>query len=686
VSQVPEDRALEILREGLGPEATFHDGQWEAIEPLLGSGARLLVIQRTGWGKSVVYFLATRLLRERGAGPTILISPLLALMRNQIDLADQFHVRAATINSSNVGEWAEIERELRADRMDLLLISPERLGNERFRDQMLSDIERRAGLLVIDEAHCISDWGHDFRPDYRRILASISRLDPKVPILGTTATANDRVVADIKAQLGEDLIVVRGPLMRESLRARAIRLHDQAERLAWLAKHVPRLEGTGIIYTSTVNDTTRVAEWLRTQGVTAEAYHGGVETEERLRLEASFRNNEIKALVATTALGMGYDKPDVAFVIHFQRPGSIIGYYQQIGRAGRAIPKAEVVLLTGAEDDDIVEYFIESAFPDADCFAEVIAAIGQKPLSIDATCGKTNFRRGQVEKALQLLEVEGAAVKEDGRFRLVDPEWRYEGLRAEQITGQRRAELEQMREYTDTTGCRMRFLARSLDSPSLEDCGRCDRCKPVTWPPLDRAKVVEAIEFLRGGSLPIKPKKFWPPGFLDEGRKKMDSGDLLLPGVALCVYNDAGWGALVRRGKYELGKFPDELLEPCAKAIGELEDQPQWITYIPSLKRGSLVPEFAARLAEKLGIEFVLAVKKVHQNKEQKLMQNSTTQLANVWDSFEVVETRPGVGLLFDDVIDSGWTMTCVGAKLRRAGSGPIIPFALATATPRDDA
>lgn len=678
-------RACDILASAFGPGAAFHDGQWDAIEAILAPGARRLVVQKTGWGKSVVYFLATRLLREAGKGPTLLVSPLLALMRNQIELAAKFGVRAASLNSSNREEWSLVEDQIRADQVDLLLVSPERLGNEHFRDGVLPRLERSMGLLVIDEAHCISDWGHDFRPDYRRILSSVARLDESIPILGTTATANDRVIADIREQLGDRLVVTRGPLMRESLRLRALRLGSQAERLAWLAKYVPRLPGSGIVYTSTVNDSQRVAEWLRSNGVDAEAYYGALEVDLRLEIERRFRDNALKVIVATTALGMGYDKSDVAFVIHYQRPGSIIGYYQQIGRAGRGIPKAEVVLLTGWEDDDIVEHFITSAFPDRDCFESVQATLQRGPATVDFVCSKSNFRRSQVETALRLLEVENAAVREDGKYRMVGADWRYENLRADEITQQRRRELDQMRDYTEATVCRMRFLASALDSPEVDDCGRCDVCKPTEWPPLDPGQIAAAVEFLQQGSQAIKPKAYWPAGFAGEGRKKIEANEVLLPGAALCVYGDAGWGVLVRRGKYELGRFPDELLAPSIRALSRLGLKPEWLTFVPTLKPSRLVADFAERLAKELGIPCVAAVRKVRSTADQKSMQNSTTQLGNVWGSFEASEPPAGVGILFDDVVDSGWTLACIGAKLRRAGSGPILPFALAASTPRDE-
>src|ERR1700730_2770936 len=351
--------ALGLLRQMLGRQARFREGQWQEIDAIVRRRSRVLVVQRTGWGKSLVYFLATKLLREQGAGPTILVSPLLSLMRNQIEGALRIGVRAFTINSSNRADWDAAEAALSQDACDILLISPERLGNERFMKSVLPGMSGRVGLFVVDEVHCISDWGHDFRPDYRRIVRVIESLPPGIPVLGTTATANNRVVADVQQQLGPKLVLLRGPLARATLRLQNIVLSSQAERLAWLAETIPRFKGSGVIYCLTVPDVERVAGFLKSQGISAQAYHAGGDAKiDREALEKALLNNELKTLVATVALGMGFDKPDLAFVIHFQRPGSVVAYYQQVGRAGRAVDRAYGILLSGSEDDDIQDYFI----------------------------------------------------------------------------------------------------------------------------------------------------------------------------------------------------------------------------------------------------------------------------------------------------------------------------------------
>ena len=641
-------------------------------------------MQRTGWGKSVVYFLATSLLRESGAGPTLLVSPLLALMRNQEELAAKFGVRARSINSTNLANWEEIETELEKGELDLLLISPERLANTRFRQTVLEKLEEHLGLLVIDEAHCISDWGHDFRPDYRRIVQTVQRLKPNVPILCTTATANDRVVDDIKDQLGDKLVVLRGPLMRHSLRLRVLQLSDQAERLAMLSKVLPKLKGTGIIYTLTVNDARRVARWLEKKGFPVAEYHASLDHERRLELERAFNANELKCLVATTALGMGYDKPDVAFVIHFQRPGSIISYYQQVGRAGRDLDRAEVILLEGAEDDEINEYFINAAFPPRECFEGILEILEDWPSSQSQLVKDLNFREGHIEKALSLLELHGAIRFHEGKFVLVDRDWSYDNLKVSHIGELRRREIAQMREYVSTSDCRMEFLSRALDDPHPSKCQVCDRCAPVDPPPVDRNEILAAIHYLHGDVQSVVLRKFFPAGVAGEGRKKIPESSAFLPGATLCVYNDAGWGRLVKEGKYEGAGFSNELIEPSVRAIKALGTQPDWLCWVPSLSRAGLVRDFAKKLADALGIPAMEAVQKANANQPQKVMQNSNKQFANVEDSFKVLECRPGNCLLVDDVVDSGWTMTVLAVKLLRAGANGVIPFALATAKPRD--
>lgn len=683
-------QALSVLRRSLGPEAEFRDGQWEAIDAVANGQQRALVVQRTGWGKSLVYFICTRILRDRGGGPTLIVSPLLALMRDQLRLAERMGLRAATLNSANMDDWSTIERALADDALDLLLISPERLGNDRFLREALPAIRKGIGLLVVDEAHCISDWGHDFRPDYRRIVSIIRQLPPSLPVLATTATANNRVVDDVQSQIGESVTVFRGPLMRESLRLQTIHLQSHAERLAWLAEYLPCLRRAGIIYTQTVADAMRVSAWLKLRGFDAPAYYGALANDERESIETRLLQNRLDAVVATTALGMGFDKPDLGFVIHYQRPGSIIAYYQQIGRAGRAIPEAHALMLFGQGDDDIQEYFITSAFPDEPTFRQILASLDEvESLSAKDLGSEVNASYRRIEQALKMLELDGAVVREGSRYsRTVNP-WQPDTERIAGVTAQRRRELERLIAFTQTSECLMQFIARELDEITAPRCGQCATCTEAPLPGTANPElVVLAREFLAAGEHPIKPRVMLPAGVLPElPRRSIEPEARLAEGRALAVWGDSVWSNLVRAGKYETDRFDEQLVEAAARLIRDHwqpQPPPEWVTAVPSLRRPDLVPNFARRLASALGLPYLEALGRRRESAEQKTMQNSAQQLMNVIDAVAVRRDRvkPGPVLLVDDIVDSGWTLTTCGARLRRSGSGIVHPFALAAMPP----
>jgi ATP-dependent DNA helicase RecQ len=678
------------------PAADFRDGQWQAIESVVERRARLLLVQRTGWGKSAVYFLSTRLLRDRGAGPTLLVSPLLALMRNQIDAAVRLGVRAETVNSTNQEDWEAIEQRLRADAIDVLIVSPERFANENFLNQMLLPFAARVGLFVVDEAHCISDWGHDFRPDYRRIVRILDRLPANVPVCATTATANDRVTADVAAQLGGNLEVCRGSLVRDSLHLQTVPLADDAAKLAWLAHYVPLLRRksgkSGIIYALTIRWTERIADWLQGRGIRAEAYHAALDHEERLEREERLLRNEIDALIATTALGMGYDKPDLGFVVHFHQPASVVHYYQQVGRAGRCISDAYGVMLSGGDDRDINDYFIEQAFPPEEDVIAILDALelSAQGLTIPQLEAVVNLPRLRIENVLKTLAVETPPPLARLESRWVTTPQRYDSRRRhrliEHLTRLRREEQAQMDRYCGHAGCLMEFLARVLDDPSAAPCGRCSYCKgqpdALRRVPDDAAR--DAVAFLRRRDLPIEPRMQWQAGSLPvygwQGRIAADWR--AEAGRALCILGDSGWGSLVRRGKQQDGRFADELVEALAGLVRGWRPNPTptWVTCVPSLNPPELVADLARRLAARLSLPFVAAVRKVRANRPQKDMENSWQQAHNLDGAFQIQRWQGGAGplLLVDDLVDSRWTLTVVAALLRQEGSGPVFPLALA--------
>ena len=524
VDMVSESEALQLLRDGLGDQdADFRAGQWEAIDALVNQGERRLVVERTGWGKSVVYFISARILRDQGQGPTLIVSPLLALMRNQVDAAEGLGIRAVSITSDNPSQWPAAQQAILTGEADILLISPERLANDKFVEDVLLPLGQRVGLLVVDEAHCISDWGHDFRPDYRRISNVLARMRPNLPVLGTTATANNRVIQDVQEQLG-NVLIQRGPLMRRSLALQTIVMPTPAARLAWLAEHINDLPGTGIIYTLTKRDARHVADWLNARGVSVKTYYSGVTGDNgedaasyREHLESQLLANELKALVATNALGMGYDKPDLGFVIHYQAPGSVVAYYQQVGRAGRAIDHAVGVVMSGTEDDDIHEFFRRNAFPNEGLVNRVLDALANSDgLSLRELEPLVNVRYGVLEHLLHYLSVESPSpvIKAGSKWERTGVPYRLGRERIARLTQQRETEWHDLLGYINEKGCLMEYLARSLDDEYAESCGKCASClgTPVVEPTFSHEVGVAAALFIRHAEFELECAKQIPAG------------------------------------------------------------------------------------------------------------------------------------------------------------------------------
>lgn len=691
------DAALQLLRTAVGSqEIEFREGQWEAIDALVNKSQKLLVVQRTGWGKSSVYFVATRILRDRGAGPTIIISPLLALMRNQIEAAERLGISAVTINSSNPDDWEVIREQLIANHVDAMLISPERLANETFMAEFLQPVAGSIGLMVVDEAHCISDWGHDFRPDYRRLVSILQQMPPNAPILGTTATANDRVVEDVLTQLG-DIAVLRGTLVRESLVLQTIRLPDQASRLAWLSENIPHMQGTGIIYVLTKRDAKLVARWLQENGINAQAYFSGIEADGfddsnsyRIHLETQLLHNELEVLVATTALGMGYDKPDLGFVIHYQAPGSIVGYYQQVGRAGRAIERAYGILLSGREDAEIHQFFRRSAFPKESDVEQILEALERHDgLSVRMLERELNLRHGQIQQALKFLSVESPSpvIKEGSKWNRTPVAYSLPRERIDRLTNLREREWEEVQGYIDSKSCLMNYLQEALDDQVSGPCMNCEICiceEPIPSAVTDDM-VFQAHEFLHHTEMPLKTKVQVPAGAMPTYGFSGNLPQVLRAeeGRVLSRWGDAVYGRWVADDKHN-NHFRDELVQAVAEMI-DMRWQPQpaptWVTCVPSLRHHELVPDYAARLAQALGLPFIPCITKTAQNEAQKAQQNKFHQYHNLDGAFAITDdVEEGSVLLVDDIFDSGCTMTIIAALLRQADSGPVFPVALADA------
>lgn len=726
--QALRDEAEGRLRALAGEGARLREDQWSAIKALVVDRRRALVVQRTGWGKSAVYFIATALLRELGEGPTVIVSPLLALMRNQIAAAERAGIHAATINSANPEEWEKIYTQVAEGLIDVLLVSPERLNNPDFRDQVLPELAESAGLVVIDEAHCISDWGHDFRPDYRRLRTMLADLPPGIPVLATTATANARVTRDVAEQLatgaewdqisggtmeteaepyGDDFggaeasagpagdafggtLVLRGALERESLHLGVVRLRGADQRLAWLAETLRELPGSGIVYTLTVAAAQEIAAYLRDQGHPVAAYSGQTDQAERLAAEEDLLGNRIKALVATSALGMGFDKPDLGFVIHMGAPQSPVAYYQQVGRAGRGVEKAQVILLPGAEDREIWAYFASLAFPPEPVVRATLAALSEA--SVMSTAGlesRVDLSRNRLEMMLKVLDVDGAVRRVKGGWEATGEPWNYDADRYQRVAAERKAEQDAMLGYIATTECREEFLRRHLDDPAAKPCGRCDNCTGIHRSPEIRPEAVQsAHESLIRPGVEVEPRKQWPTGLVDlKGRIKPELS--AVTGRALGRLTDIGWGTRLRELLAAAdAPVPDDVFDAVLAVLKSWSwaERPIAVVSVPSVTHPILVRTLRERVARigrltDLGELGYRDGTPGRQYNSAQRVQAIRGTLAMPRELAAKIAQAGGPVLLVDDRVDTGWTMTLAAAQIRHAGAPAVLPLALATMT-----
>ncbi|MGI2201623.1 RecQ family ATP-dependent DNA helicase [Shewanella baltica] len=690
-----KEMALQLLTEMTqNPLATFHHDQWESIDELVTKRSQLLVVQRTGWGKSAVYFIATKLRRMQGFGPTIIISPLLSLIRNQIESAAKLGLTVVSYNSSmDKNQRAHAERQIIGHQVDAVIISPEQLGQTYFAENILNTISGDIGLFVVDEAHCISDWGHDFRPDYGRIVRVLKNMPQNMPVLATTATANNRVVNDIKNQLGDRLSIIRGSLARKALQLQNIHISNKSERLAWLAHNIPKIEGHGIIYAKTTKDCDVVAGFLQTQGIRAYAYHSNLDSnEEKIKLEQALINNDVKALVATSALGMGFDKPDLSFVIHYQAPGSIVEYYQQVGRAGRGIDHAVGIMMLGDEDERIQQYFINNAFPKENQINDLLSVIelndGIKVTQLEP---HLNFSKGKIEDILNFLSIENPSpiLKDGTAYYRTQFDYQLPHDKIERLNNIKTGEWQKLLEYHNSKNCLMQFLGRELDDASTQTCGKCANCKPenIFNTNLDQNLIILAHDYLRHRYIKIKPRATFASSgdnarqaFVNYKFPYKDNQLQCEEGLALSSWKDGGWGDMVAQGK-NAGQFSDELIPPMIKMLNCMNyaERPAWITYIPSPRHPNLVKDFAHKLALALNVPCMDSLFIQEVKPPQKTMENSFHQSKNLDGAFGIntgnIYSNPV--WLIDDAVDSKWTFTIAGALLRKYGVKQVIPIAL---------
>ncbi|GAA1141168.1 RecQ family ATP-dependent DNA helicase [Ornithinicoccus hortensis] len=697
------DRARQALRALVGrTDADFREGQLEAVQALVERRERVLVVQRTGWGKSAVYFVATAMRRAEGAGPTVIVSPLLALMRDQIEAASRAGIHAVSMNSANAEEWGRVREDLAADRVDVLLVSPERLNNPRFREEQLPELAARCGLLVVDEAHCISDWGHDFRPDYRRIRTLLAGLPADTPVLATTATANERVVHDVVEQLsvGADgsarsVTTIRGPLARASLRLGVLTLETPERRIAWLAAYLGSLPGSGIVYALTVSAAEDLAATLQRAGHEVRAYTGRTDPADRLELERALRDNEVKALVATSALGMGFDKPDLGFVVHLGAPSSPVAYYQQVGRAGRATERADVLLLPGVEDRNIWAYFASASMPRQEQADAVLTALAgaPKPMSTAALETQVDVRRTRLELLLKVLDVEGAVQRVSGGWTGTGEPWTYDAERYDRVAEAREREQQLMLDYLATADCRMAFLQSTLDDATAAPCGRCDNCTEPWFPTeIPREAVDLALGQISRVGVDLDARAQWPTGMDRLGvpvKGRIPAGEGLTTGRVLARLSDLGWGQRIRSLLAEDQPVPDQVVTGVVQVLAEWDwvTRPVAVVGMPSRTHPQLVTSLAERISELGRLPLLGSLDLVHGGPTGEAGGNSAFRLAGVWDRFAVgpelaqaLATTRGPVLLVDDLVDSRWTMTVAGRALRLAGADEVLPFALAQA------
>ncbi|MCY4728073.1 DEAD/DEAH box helicase [Nocardioides sp. STR2] len=680
-------------------DARLREDQWAAIEALAVDHRRALVVQRTGWGKSAVYFVATKLLREAGAGPTVIVSPLLALMRNQIAAAERAGIRAVTINSTNIDQWQPIHDQIHAGEVDVLLVSPERLNNPGFRDEVLPRLAATCGLLVVDEAHCISDWGHDFRPDYRRLRTLLAELPSGIPVLATTATANARVTDDVAEQLGvhadgsadAQVLVQRGTLDRESLRLGVVQLKTPEQRLAWLADHLVEQPGSGIVYCLTVAATQEVAGYLRDRGLEVAAYSGQTEADERHALEQALVDGRVKALIATSALGMGFDA-SLGFVINLGAPSSPVAYYQQVGRAGRGTDDATVVLLPQIEDRDIWAYFASLGFPREEQVRETLAALAEsdRPLSTATLETRVELGRNRLESMLKVLDVDGAVQRVQGGWVATGRPWTYDAERYARVAEAREREQQAMLGYLRTTECRMRYLREQLDDPEATDCGRCDNCGGLTLSSsVSEAAVADAGQRLSRPGVVLEPRRMWPTALANLGldlKGKIAAG--AEPGRTVARLTDLGHGQALRalfREDTPDGPVPPGLAQAVMDVMkdwsSEWTSRPDAIVVVESATRPTLVRDLADGLSRVMQVPVVgtwaIRDSSVPPRAGQS---NSAQRVAAVRRRGGLdADVPPGATvLLVDDQVATGWTLTVAATAIRAAGAAAVLPLALA--------
>jgi ATP-dependent DNA helicase RecQ len=605
-------------------------------------------------------------------GVTIVFSPLIALMRDQVRSLRNKGIRAAAINSNqDEEENVAIIEKAQANQLDILYIAPERMENAEW---ISASFEMKIAMVVIDEAHCISIWGQSFRPNYRRIVNLVRLLPKSFPVLATTATATPRVEADIIEQVGSDLIPIRGKLLRSNIRLSVVHVQSEDEKFFWLAENLPKLRKTGIIYTGTQASTDIYSNWLQYLGFNSAAYNGRLDAETRMRIESDFIGNKYDCVVSTNALGMGIDKPDIRFIIHTQVPQSPIHYYQEIGRAGRDGQEAHAILLYNPHaDDELPKAFIEGSKPSFNKYEKVIAATKKALLGQNEIIKATNLKQTQVSVIIADLIDQGILNEQQGKSKkyFYNPDApsldisAFEILRSSQMQ-----ELHKMLEYAITDACRMQYLCSYLGDSMEGRCGVCDNDTRIRLS-------INSTESLKARLQGFR-ETFFPLLEVESSRSR------IVNGVAASYYRVSNVGAALKHSKYQGGgDFPDWLLRLTMKAyrkhFGSLAFD--LVLYVPPTESGDLVRNFAEKVADTLSIPISHGLVKVGVSSPQKVFQSGISKKDNVHGKFAHMQPAEILGnriLLIDDIFDSGYTIKEIGQYLTSLGATTIAPLVIA--------
>ncbi|WP_294966078.1 RecQ family ATP-dependent DNA helicase [Sulfurimonas sp.] len=642
----------------------FFDDQWKTIDRVL-QKKRVLLIEKTGFGKSLTFqFPATQF-----DGLTIIFFFFFALMRDQIKSLDEKGIKADLINSQETNERNDliIEKAINNE-LKILYITPERLASASWQNAVS---KMNISFIVIDEAHCISTWGHEFRPDFRRIIKLMQVLPSNIPVLATTATATLSVSEDIKEQIGNNIEIIRGDLLRENLKLNVIHVENEEDKMAWMLSYLKNVSGNGLVYTGTTINTEIYSKWLESEKLNTIFYHGKMDGDIKKGIEKEWMNDKYKAVIATNALGMGIDKSNIRFIIHTQITQSLIHYYQEIGRAGRDGKTAEIFLLFNVKDTALPLSFINGARPSVKKYEKVISALKEEPLGEKNLMKATNLKQTQVRTIkADLLDQKIIIEVKYGSNKKYEYKYNASQLDTtvfENLRNHRLEKFKKMLKYINTNKCKMLYLCNYLGDSNSNSCEICDSCSnnknQFSMSKNDKEKIKQFQD------------NFFP--ILEVETTKTN----LINGIASSYYGFSNVGTIINKCKYkDGGNFPNILLKQTLRAFGKtFKDQKfDLVLFVPPTKSGKLVENFANKLAMTLKLPITPLVK-IRDTKEQKIFQIGALKTENIKDAFDInIDIINKSILLIDDIFDSGATIKEIGKMLTNKGAKIIAPLVIA--------